>query len=173
MAQRKCILYMTISLDGFIADENGNRNSLIEQSRKDINDFKEFLETVDVILMGRKTYDQIKNLPEWPYEGKKVYVITHYLKQNDEHVTFVHENIMGLVQNLKNEKGKNIWVMGGSEIANILIKEGLLDEYVLITIPTILGKGIRLFKDDNPTIYLNLKESKASGNCIISKYEKK
>lgn len=173
MEKRKCILYITTSLDGFIADENGNRNMLIEQSRDEVGNLSQFLETVDAILMGRKTYDQIKNLPEWPYPGKKVYVITHYLKQNDEHVTFIHENIMGLVQDLKAQSGKNIWVMGGSEITNILVKEGLLDEYVIITTPILLGKGVRLFKDDNPTVYLKLEESKAFDNCVLSRYVKK
>ena len=173
MAQRKCILYITTSLDGFIADENGNRNGLIEQSHDEVGDLALFLDSVDVILMGRKTYDQIKNLPEWPYPGKKVYVITHYLKQNDEHVTFVHENIMGLVQDLKAQDGKDIWVMGGSEITNILIKEGLLDEYTIITTAILLGKGVRLFKDDNPTVYLKLQESKAFNNCVLSRYVKK
>lgn len=173
MEKRKCILYITTSLDGFIADENGNRNMLIEQSRDEVGNLSQFLETVDVILMGRKTYDQIKNLPEWPYPGKKVYVITHYLKQNDEHVTFVHENIMGLVQDLKAQSGKNIWVMGGSEITNILVKEGLFDEYIIITTPILLGKGVRLFKDDNPTVYLKLEENKVFGDCVLSRYIQK
>ncbi len=173
MIQRKCILHITMSLDGFIADENGNRNPLIEQGRQDNDDFQQFLDSVDVILMGRKTYDQIKNLPEWPYPGKKVFVITHYLKQNDANVTFIHENIMGLVQDLKAEGGKNIWVLGGSEIANILIKEELLDEYVLITAPVILGKGVRLFKDDNPTVYLKLEETNPFGECVLTRYSRK
>ena len=173
MSKRKCILYITTSLDGFIADENGNSDCLIKESRQKSEDFQTFLSSVDVILMGRKTYDQVKSLAQWPYKEKKVYVITHYLKQNDEHVTFIHENIMGLVQKLKAEEGKNIWVMGGSEITNILIKEDLLDEYILMTAPILLGKGIRLFKDDNPKISLKLQESRPIEDYILSYYRKR
>ncbi len=160
--QRKCVSYITTSLDGFIADVN-NRFNFLQLTQELCKET--FYKDVDVIVMGRKAYDKIKTLPIWPYEGKRVYVITHYLKQKEKHVTFVHDGIIELIMKLKKEQGKMIWLLGGSEITNIFIKENLIDEYIITIAPIILGQGTRLFYDDNPTVNLQLKEAN-----IIDKY---
>lgn len=157
---KKCILHIATSVDGFIADENGKRDWTFDAQRAD-TDFKAFYDNVDDVIMGRKTYDQVKADGQQMFKDKKVFVITHYLRQKEANVTFVHEDIKGLIQNLKNENGGNIWILGGSEIVNILIKENLIDELVITSVPVLLGKGVRLFKDDNPTIALDLKEVKS------------
>ena len=66
--------------------------------------------------MGRKTYDYLKVKTPELFKEKEVYVITHYLRQKEDNVTFVHENIKGCLQNLKETKEKDIWILGGAEI---------------------------------------------------------
>jgi dihydrofolate reductase len=95
--------------------------------------------------MGRSTYDQIAILsPEkFPYEGKPCYVFSRTLTGSNEHVTFINEDIAGFTQSLKEQAGKRIWVVGGGEVLQHLLK--LVDEFIIQIAPTIIGKGIPLF----------------------------
>ena len=77
---------------------------------------------------------------------------------------------MGFVKNLKKNSKKDIWVLGGSEIVNILLKEKLLDKVVITAAPIILGTGIRLFKDDNPCLKAKLKDVKAFDGFVQTAY---
>ena len=71
------------------------------------------------------------------------------------------------------EDGKNIWICGGANIANQLVKANLIDEYHITTIPVILGSGIRLFQKDNVYIRLKLEESKEENGIITNIYSKR
>ncbi len=165
----KAILNITTSLDGFIADENGNSEFSFDAQKAD-KGFKDFYKSVGSVVMGRKTYDYLKEKQPKLFKDKDVFVITHYLRQKEDNVTFVHEDIMGCVMNLKKNTNKDIWIVGGSEIVNILIKEALLDEVIITTAPIILGTGIRLFKNDNPVIDVKLAEAKSFDGFVQTKY---
>ena len=154
----KVILHICTSIDGFIADENGDSDFVFEAQEAD-PDFKKFYDSVDSVIIGRKTYDYLKDKQPKLFKEKNVFVITHYLRQKEKNVTFVHEDIMGCVKSLKKSAKKDIWILGGSEIVNILLKEKLLDKAIITTAPIVLGNGIRLFKDDNPCIKPKLKEA--------------
>lgn len=165
----KTILHIATSIDGFIADSNGNSN-FSETAQKTDTTFAEFYASVGSVIMGRKTYDYLKDRMPDLFKDKQVYVITHYLRQKEDNITFIHEDIMGCVNDLKKTQDKNIWIVGGSEIANILLKEKMIDELVLTTVPVILGSGTRLFKNDNPTIQMKLEEVKTFDNMVQTKY---
>ena len=79
--KRKVIIYISMSLDGYIADKNGSVDWLAEQSSTQYDyGYSAFLKTIDTILMGKKTYDQIiteLSAHTWPYAGKKCYFFTH------------------------------------------------------------------------------------------------
>ena len=90
------ILYIAVSLDGFIAPPNGSVDWLDEKRFQDgigeDEDFgyKTFLKNVDLIVMGRKSYDQILDFGEWPYPEKHIKVFTHRIPQENPHdVEFV------------------------------------------------------------------------------------
>lgn len=74
---------------------------------------------------------------------------------------------------LKDEKGKNIWICSGANIANQLIKVGLIDEYHLTIIPIILGNGIELFSDNNATTLLEVEQVKEINGVVDIVYTRR
>ena len=148
---------MVLSVDGFIADKEGNRDFSVKAHKQD-KDFTSFYKGIDTIVLGRKTYDQVKSNYPQILKEKKIFVITHYLRQEEEGVCFIHENIIDTLSSLKKKAGKDIWVMGGSELVNLLMKEGLIDTFILTTAPFIMGDGKRLFHEGNRPAELGLED---------------
>jgi dihydrofolate reductase len=143
--QSKLVFYGAISLDGYLARENHSLDWLFGTEGEEETGYQDFYDSVDTILMGRSTYDQIAILsPEkFPYEGKACYVFSRTMTGQDEHVTFINEDITDFTQSLKEQEGKRIWVVGGGEVLKPLLK--LVDEFIIQIAPTIIGKGIPLF----------------------------
>jgi dihydrofolate reductase len=141
----KLVFYGAISLDGYLARENHSLDWLFGTEGEEESGYQEFYDSIDIILMGRSTYDQIAILsPEkFPYEGKPCYVFSRTMTGSNEHVTFINEDIAGFTQSLKEQEGKRIWVVGGGEVLKPLLK--LVDEFIIQIAPTIIGKGIPLF----------------------------
>lgn len=169
---KKCILKIAATLDGFIASKDNSRDWSLKAVEID-NDFESFYDSIDTIVMGRKTFDEVKERTPEVFKEKNVFVITHYLRQQDKNVTFIHENIPQEIRKMKKGKGGNIWIMGGAQLVNILIKENLIDEAIITTIPEILGEGIRLFADDNPSCELKLIDVKDKKGLIQAHYKVK
>jgi dihydrofolate reductase len=144
MAKRKVILYSAVSLDSFIAREDGNIDWLpsVDNSEDDDQDYKDFYQQIDVTLMGRKTYEQVLGFPgEFPYSKTINYVFTRQKQQSNNLVHFIHDHIEEFVNQLKNQSGKDIWLIGGGELNTHLLNAGLIDEIILTIIPIVLGKG--------------------------------
>lgn len=153
-------IYIATSLDGYIAKPNDDLSflKLVEKEGEDYG-YTKFIETIDTIILGRKTYDWVlKEIGSSHYDNgdKKVYVITRTQKPSTGKTTFYTGSLIELVRQLKKEKGKNIYCDGGAEIINELLKNDLIDEFIISVIPILLGKGIRLFKDDRPEQQLEL-----------------
>lgn len=146
---RKITLFIAMSLDGYIADPQGGVDWLSGQGGEGEKDFYgEFIRGVDTVVMGGNTYRQIieKLSPgRWPYEGLTAYVLTHRPQPAAEGVVFTDGPACRLAAELKSRPGKGIWVCGGAAVAQALIAGGLIDEYRISIIPTILGGGIPLF----------------------------
>jgi len=159
---RKLILYIAMSLDGYIAQPNDNIEflSMVEQVGQDYG-YGAFLNTVDTVIVGRKTYDKVISMGyAYPHTGKDVYVVTKAPRQNIDTVKFFNGNLKALVSKLLSEKGKNIYCDGGAEIVNQLLKDDLIDEYIISVVPILLGDGTKLFKDGRPEQKLELISSK-------------
>lgn len=150
---REIRLFIASSLDGFIAREDGRVDWL---PVKGDYGYTKFLDSVDTILMGRKTYDQILGFGEYPYRGKKGCVFTRNTeKKRDENVDFIN-NPVDFTKSLVQSPGKDIWIVGGSEIVSIFMNSDLIDEIILTIIPVILGKGIPLFTNIKKEVKLEL-----------------
>jgi dihydrofolate reductase len=91
---------------------------------------------------------------------RNVYVITRTERPSIGKTTFYTGNLTELVQQLKSRDGKNIYCDGGAEIINELLKNDLIDEYIISIIPILLGAGTRLFKDGRPEQKLELVNTK-------------
>ncbi len=173
---RKTVLYIAMSLDGFIADENSNIDWLVGDN-ENMSNYLSFSTSVDTVIMGHKTYFQVTNElspNNWPYPNMHAYIITHKNYNNNiENITFYNKSLSFLLNSLKEKEGKDIWICGGASIVNQLIKENQIDQYRISIIPTILGNGIKLFYNDNTKINLKLESSEINNGIIELIYNKK
>lgn len=151
---RKLIIFIATSLDGYIAKPNDDLSFLkiVEKEGEDYG-YAEFIATIDTIIIGRKTYDYVlKNVCSTHYDNgeRNVFVITRTERPRVGRTTFYTGNLSELIQRLKSETGKNIYCDGGAEIINELLKNDLIDEFIISIIPIFIGNGTRLFKDNMP-----------------------
>jgi len=174
---RKVSLFIATSLDGYIAKPNDDLSFLkiVEKEGEDYG-YSEFTENIDTLIIGRKTYDYVlKELGSSHYDNGKrdVYVITRTEKPNVGRTTFYTGNLTDLVKQLQSENGKNIYCDGGSEIINELLKNDLVDEFIISIVPVLLGNGTRLFKDGRPEQELQFVSAKTYETGLTQLYYKR
>ena len=172
---RKIILNLAISLDGYIADEDGRYDWIEGDGNNQLNtekpfNFTEFLDGVDTVVMGKKAYDYC-DIEE--YKTKHVIVATSQGLESHHNVEFVHDDICSYIGRLRQKEGKDIWLFGGSSLTDCFIKADIVDEYIIGIIPIILGKGRPLFLGSNPTIKLHLDEYIVENGITILRYSKR
>lgn len=178
MTDRKLILYISMSLDGYIATKNDDISwlSLVEKEGEDYG-YESFNETVDTYMVGRTTYDTVLKLTGGtfpPTLQHKCYVITRQNRPSENGVVFYSGDIQELITRMKKEKGKHIYCDGGSEIVRLLMVKNLIDEYIISVIPIILGDGKRLFSGVTPRIDLvNLASKNYDSGLVQLRYAKK
>ena len=157
--KRNLVLFIATSLDGYIATKEESLKWLFDIEGEGDNGYSEFYETVDTVLMGKKTYDWIikHETGEFPYKNKECYIFTRSSFKDTEDVKFINEDIVRVINKLKNQEGRNIWIVGGGELLQSFVKEKLVDEIILTVAPTVIGQGIPLFKEGNYQLDLTLK----------------
>jgi dihydrofolate reductase len=159
---RKVILYIATSLDGYIAKPNDDLGflSIVEQEGQDYG-YADFVSTVDAVIVGRKTYDKVISMGfDFPHADKDAYIITQTPRPTIGSVKFYTGDLKALVEKLKSENGKNIFCDGGAEIVNQLLQYDLIDEFIISVIPILVGNGTKLFKDGRPEQKLELVSTK-------------
>ncbi len=152
----KVLLSMTISLDGFIHDRNGDVSRLypdLDELRK-TEVLQDAIKTTGAVVMGRRAYD----MAEGDFTGYEfqvpIFVVTHNVpekatKGENERLTFtfVTDGIESAIEKAKAAAGdKYVTVIGGANIAQQCIMQGLLDEIEVSIMPILLGEGLRLFE---------------------------
>lgn len=136
-------LFIASSLDGYIAREDGSVDWCFTDADYG---YKEFYDSIDAVMMGRKTYEKALEFEEHPYKEKKCYVFTGDSKLKLGKDIEIVTNVLDFTKELVRSSSKGIWLVGGSEIVSLLLDSGLIDEIILSIHPIILGKGIPLFK---------------------------
>ncbi len=156
--ERKVVLFIASSLDGYIATEADSLDWLFKVEGEGDNGYSEFLSTIDTVILGRRTYDWIMDAEKgnFPYPDKKCYVFTKSNVEPNDHVEFVDGDIAELIHTLKCSEGGDIWIVGGGNLLSHALKEDLVDEFIITVAPTILGKGIPLFNKQDNEIELEL-----------------
>lgn len=172
---RKIILNLAISLDGYIASEDGGYDWIIGDGDKRLDtenkwDFNKFLEDIDVVVMGKKCYDQ--NMHN-DFKSKKVYIATSKEIKDYDNIHFINGDIVKVIEEERNKEGKDIFLFGGGVLLDSFIKTDIIDEYIIGIIPTILGNGRPLFLGNNPKIDLHLKEYIVDEGIVIIRYTKR
>lgn len=146
-SDRSVILYIAASVDGFIAGPDGDIGwlSSVEKPGEDYG-YGKFVDSVDTVILGRKTYDKVLSFGiPYPHSDKQCYIITRSIRPPEKNITFYRDDLTTLVKQLKSTPGKNIFVDGGAEVVKLMQDADLIDEYIVSIIPLLLGNGIRLF----------------------------
>jgi dihydrofolate reductase len=169
---RKVKLYIASSFDHFIARANGDISwlELPEYAIKGEDyGYEAFLKTIDTTLMGHTTYKIVEGFDmPWPYEGFNNYVFTTNRElTSNNHVQFIHEDLATFVRQLKYQDGKDIWLVGGGQINQMLLNYNLIDEMIITFMPIMLGHGVRLFHGVVKEKKLNLIDSKHFPNGVL------
>lgn len=162
MQSRKLVLYISCSLDGYIAQANDDLSflSIVQKEGEDYG-YNDFVATVDTVILGRKTYDWVIGQGyAFPHTDKETYIITRQSKANENNLHFYNGDLKTLVQTLKQKEGKNIFCDGGAEVIYQLLLEKLFDEIIISVVPILVGGGTKLFKEGYPLQNLSLINSK-------------
>lgn len=148
---KKIKVYIALSLDGYIARPDGDLDWLLKYPMPTGTEYgyKDLMDSIDVVIMGGRTYREMLCMDIiWPYKDKKTYVVSRRSIETKENIEFVTENIIEKITDLRNEQGKDIWLVGGGELITMFLNEGLIDELQICYIPIILGAGIPLFPNN-------------------------
>lgn len=168
---RRVVLAVAVSLDGYIARLNGAVDWLIEDREIDL-DLRAYAEAFDVIVAGRKTLDYPEGQKDagsasaW---GKMACYIFSRSKAPGKRggVEYVNEAPSEFIRRIKARAGKDIWLMGGGELAREFLKEDLVDGMDLGIMPVLLGEGIPLFPRGFPQRNFVLDEFKTYKSGIV------
>ena len=166
---RNSILYIACSIDGFIAKPDGDI-SFLDSMQVEGEDYgyATFSESVDTIIMGRKTYDKVVEMVgHFPTGGKQVYIMTRQQREDLPDVKFTGIPVADLVRRLQKEDGKHLFIDGGAEIVNALLRADLIDEMYLSIIPICLGDGVRLFASGRPSQLFELQTAKSYPTGLV------
>lgn len=153
---KKVILYIACSLDGFIARKNHDVSWLfMDQSYG----FEEFEKSFSAAIMGRKTYEFSRQFSDPPFKGKKNFVLTTQSKlfpeSTDELIFCSYQDAIKYINEGNIDSG--VFLVGGVKIISDFFNEDLVDEIVVAFHPIILGEGIPLFHGINKEIMLEYK----------------
>lgn len=155
--------YGCITLDGFLADKNHQIDWLHEIGSVEETSYDEFYSKIDILIMGRKTYDEIKEMPDLEkfYGKTQNYVFTRKSKENTALFEFISADIVDFVLDIPKEK--NIWIVGGSSLMAPLLDKQLIDKMYLQLAPILLGEGVPLFTQKEGKQLFDLIEVKKYG----------
>jgi dihydrofolate reductase len=165
---RKVVLSLGISLDGYIARPDGAVDFLFMP--KDYS-MAPFFATVDTAIMGRKTLDAGLKMSggSLPRYNMPIYVFSNSKPPAErDGVIFVNETPATFIRKLRRRSGKDIWLMGGGELARVFLKADLVDRLYLGVVPVLLGEGIPLFPSGFPQRDFTLIENKTYSKGLIA-----
>lgn len=172
---RRIVLSLAMSLDGYILDENGGFEWIKGDGDSTLNteeafDFDVFLEGVDIVVMGRRSYEDAEMEM---FRDKRVIVATSKDLENYDNVEFVQNNIIGYIQNLQKEEGGDIYLYGGSVLADHFMKADIIDKFAIAVVPMIVGRGKPLFLDNNPSVELHLDRYTIKEGLAVFEYSRR
>ncbi|WKK67169.1 dihydrofolate reductase family protein [Lutimonas zeaxanthinifaciens] len=171
-------VFIASSIDGYIADRAGGIDWLQSVPNPDHDDmgYNSFIKEVDALVMGRNTFETVCGFDiEWPYT-KPVYVLSRRLKsvaaKFQDKAELVHGDLREVLECIHAKGHGQLYVDGGGTIQSFL-KEGLIDDLILTTIPIVLGGGIPLFSEMDTPLEFDLIETKVYLDQIVQRHYKR
>jgi dihydrofolate reductase len=164
---RNVVLGVGISLDGYIARPNGAVDFLFMPKDYSMADF---FATIDTAIMGRKTLDATLQMGgSFGSSTMATFVFSNSKPCGErDGLVFVNESPATFIRQLRKRPGKDIWLMGGGELARTFLNADLVDRLYLGVVPVLLGEGIPLFPSGFPQRDFTLIENKTYSKGLIA-----
>lgn len=168
----KISVFIATSIDGYIAKKDGDIEWLTTFSVPTAADedkdcgFSQFFSSVDVLVMGKNTYETVVKFDPWPYQGKRVIVLSSSLTSVNKQAELFCGDILHLVKKLSVEGVKHVYVDGGVTISGFL-NAGFIDEMIISIIPVVLGAGVPLFTKIDGDKWFKVTSSKVYSNGLV------
>ena len=168
--RRKIIVRIATSADGYIARPDGDLEWLTSRpAPKGFYGFDAFMKSVDTEILGRKTYDESLKLGA-RFEGKtRAIVFSHHAPPADapRGVEFVSGDVGRFVERMREQPGKDIWLMGGGELIASFLDAHAIDEFVVSVFPVFIGEGIPLIAPRHRLVPLELLSVERFDNGVV------
>jgi dihydrofolate reductase len=180
---RKVILLIHMSFDGFVAGANGETDwiTIDDEIFKDSN---ELASTTDIALYGRATFQMMESYwptvltnsnsapaelqhALWMERVRKIVFSTTLERVDWNNTILIKDNIGEEIARLKQQPGRNIIVFGSPRLAHSLMERGLIDQFRINVNPVVLGDGIPLFASADERIHLRLRQSKIFHSGVV------
>lgn len=170
-------VFIAASLDGFIARENGDIDWLTSIDGGEAGEdygFKDFMDSLDAIVMGRNTFELVSTFTEWPYGSTPLFVLTSRELEIPDALKATVERMSGtpsqVAAALDSRGMENVYVDGGKTIQGF-IADGLIRRIIITHIPVLLGRGIPLFGEVPGDVRLDhLRTQSYSNGLVQSEY---
>ena len=166
------ILYIAHSIDGFIADRDGKIGWLHPYDGWDFG-YDAFYARIDAVVMGRKTYQDCRGFPEWPYRGRSAVVMTKGPPvDQDGLAVFDGRTPQEILIDLEHAGRRHVWLAGGGGPVRAFLDAGLLKRAILFQIPVVLGSGAPLWPPGRKTFPAKLRRAATHMNGVVeTEYE--
>ena len=161
---RKIILNLAVSLENYIEGPNGEFDWCFTDQDYGMS---QFLESVDTILFGRKSYELMLQFEADPYPGKTKYVFSNTLQTGVPDTEVVTGDVAAVVDRIRRQPGKNIWLFGGADLVTSFLNANLIDELQLSVHPIVLGQGKPLFADIRERKHFRLTDTKTFDTGLV------
>ncbi len=163
------ILYIATSLDGYFADVDGSVDWLFHD--QDYG-YTEFYDSIDIVIMGKTTYEQVLSFGEFPWKEKQCFVFSHEQNKDEEYATIVSGDAAEFLESFEDNDSR-LWLVGGAHLLAQFLQNDLIDEYIISIHPVILGSGIPLFPATSPKVELELEGSTSFDSGLLQVLYKK
>lgn len=168
--RRKIIVHIGTSADGYIARPDGDLDWLTNRpAPKGFYGLPKFEQTIDAKILGRKTFDLSRRLGARFDSENRHYVFSRRPPpaSTPAGVQFVMEPIDAFAERVRNQDGKDLWLMGGGDLIASFLDAGAIDEFVLTIVPIFIGEGIPLIAPRHRDVPLQLRSSTPFPNGVV------
>jgi len=161
--------YVGSSLDGFIAKADGSVDwlSCVEVEGEDYG-YAEFFDSVDGLLMGRATFDQVHGFGPWPYGDKPCWIWTRRgIDSKPSSAVATAQSPAEIVGEASKQGLNRLWLVGGGRLAGAFEAERLISMYIISIIPVLLGDGVPIIIGHGFSKDLDLSESRSYDSGLV------
>lgn len=163
--------YLSMTVDGYIADKYKSVDFLHEVDGEGDNGFSDFYNGVDLVVMGGNTFRWLldSGVQENPYNDKRVIVISSEKVNIDWDIEFYEDNLENLNKIFSDYK--RVWIVGGGQLISSMLNKKMINRLYVTLTPFILSDGVPLFNNVNQRIKLNLLDVKQFNQFVEVNYE--